>query len=157
MHRIHQLFFAAALVAAPSLGLAGVHELARVPSGIDTPAPAASPQAQPATKKITIYTAKTIVTQDPGTPTAEAVAVMDGKILGVGTLDQVKGWVTDEEVEIDRQFEDAVIVPASSKRTCIRRSLACFGSASMSAGSIGRRRTARWSKGLRPRTPCSAA
>ncbi len=111
MHRIHRIFFAAALVAAPSLGLAGVHELAREPSGIDTPAPAAPPQAQPAAKKITIYTAKTIVTQDPGTPTAEAVAVMDGKILGVGTLDQVKGWVTDEEVEIDRQFEDAVIVP----------------------------------------------
>ena len=36
---------------------------------------------------------------------------MDGKILGVGTLDEVKGWVTDEEVEIDQRFQDAVIIP----------------------------------------------
>ena len=72
---------------------------------------AAPPPAAPSAKKITIYTAKTIVTLDPGTPTAEAVAVMDGKILGVGTLDEVKGWVTDEEVEIDQRFKDAVIVP----------------------------------------------
>lgn len=111
MHMINRVVLAAALVAAPSLGLAGVHELAREPSGIEAPAPEPSSQPQPAARKITIYTAKTIVTQDPGTPTAEAVAVMDGKILGVGTLDQVKGWVTDEDVEIDRQFEDAVIVP----------------------------------------------
>ena len=62
-------------------------------------------------QKITIYTAKTIVTLDPGTPTAEAVAVMNGKILGVGTLDEVRGWVTNQEVEIDRRFQNAVIVP----------------------------------------------
>ena len=76
-------------------------------------APAPEPALPPAapTQKITIYTAKTIVTLDPGTPTAEAVAVMDGKILGVGTLDEVKGWVTNQEVEIDRRFEDAVIIP----------------------------------------------
>jgi predicted amidohydrolase YtcJ len=51
------------------------------------------------------------VTLDPGTPTAQAVAVMNGKILGVGTLDEVRGWVTNQEVEIDRRFENAVIVP----------------------------------------------
>lgn len=111
MTRICRLILAAILVAAPGVARAGVHELAREPSGIDTPQPETSPQAQPSAKKITIYTAKTIVTQDPGTPAAEAVAVMDGKILGVGTLDEVKGWVTGEEVEIDRRFEDAVIVP----------------------------------------------
>ncbi len=51
------------------------------------------------------------MTLDPGTPTAQAVAVMNGKILGVGTLDEVRGWVTNQEVEIDRRFQDAVIVP----------------------------------------------
>jgi predicted amidohydrolase YtcJ len=107
---IRRAFLTAALIAAPGLGLAGVHELAREPSGIDTPAPEAVPP-QPAAKAITIYTAKTILTQDPGTPVAEAVAVMDGKILGVGTLDEVKGWAAGGAVEIDRQFEDAVIVP----------------------------------------------
>lgn len=36
---------------------------------------------------------------------------MDGKILGVGTLDEVRGWITDEEVEVDQRFKDAVFVP----------------------------------------------
>jgi predicted amidohydrolase YtcJ len=112
MKTIHGVLLAAAFLAVPSLAFAGNHELAREPHGIDTPVPeAAAPPAAPPSKKITIYTAKTIVTEDPGTPTAEAIAVMDGKILGVGTLDEVKGWVTDEDVEIDRQFQDAVIVP----------------------------------------------
>jgi glycerol-3-phosphate O-acyltransferase len=51
------------------------------------------------------------VTLDPGTPTAQAVAVMDGKILGAGTLDEVRGWITNQGFEIDRRFQDAVIVP----------------------------------------------
>ena len=36
---------------------------------------------------------------------------MDGKILGAGTLDEVRGWITNEEFEVDRRFQDAVIVP----------------------------------------------
>ena len=95
----------------PNLAFADNHELAREPHGIDSPVPESAPPPAAPSKKITIYTAKTIVTLDPGTPTAEAVAVMDGKILGVGTLDEVKGWVTDEEVEIDQRFQDAVIIP----------------------------------------------
>ena len=111
MKIIRQLLLAAPFVVVPNLAFADNHELAREPHGIDTPAPKpASPTADPS-KTITIYTAKTIVTLDPGTPTAEAVAVMDGKILGVGTLDDVQGWVTDQAVEIDRQFQDAVIIP----------------------------------------------
>jgi predicted amidohydrolase YtcJ len=106
------LLLAAALVTAPTLAAAH-NELAREPRGLDTlipvntPPPAAASPAQ----KITIYTARTIVTLDPGTPSGQAVAVMGGKILGVGTLDEVRGWVTNQEVEIDRRFQDAVIVP----------------------------------------------
>jgi hypothetical protein len=111
MQMIKRFILAAALLAVPSLAFAGNHEVARVPSGIDTPVPEAAPPPAAPSKKITIYTAKTIVTLDPGTPTAEAVAVMDGKILDVGTLDEVKGWVTDEDVEIDQRFQDAVIIP----------------------------------------------
>jgi predicted amidohydrolase YtcJ len=111
MQMIYRFLLAAIFLAAPNLAFAGNHELAREPHGIDTPTPApAAPPAQPK-DKITIYTAKTIVTLDPGTPIAEAVAVMDGKILGAGTLDEVKGWVTTEEVEIDTRFADAVIIP----------------------------------------------
>ena len=111
MKTIGRLTLALALFVAPGPVVAdGTHSLPRSPQGIDTPEPTPSQAAQPS-KQITIYTAKTIVTLDPGTPTAEAVAVMDGKILGVGTLDEVKGWVTDEEVEIDDRFKDDVIIP----------------------------------------------
>ena len=113
MQMIERFIVAAVLAAGPSAVLAAPYdELAREPHGIEAPVPAATPApAAPAAKKITIFTAKTIVTLDSGTPTAEAVAVMDGKILGVGTLDEVKGWVTNEGVEIDQRFQDAVIVP----------------------------------------------
>jgi len=108
---MYRFFLAAALVTAPTL-TAAHNELAREPRGIDTLVPPSSPSpADSSARKITIYTAKRIVTLDPGTPSAEAVAVMNGKILGVGTLDEVRGWITNEEFEIDRRFQDAVIVP----------------------------------------------
>ena len=87
MRLIYRFFLAAAFVAAPTLATAH-NELAREPRGIDTIVPANSPApADSSAQKITIYTAKRIVTLDPGTPSAEAVAVMNGKILGAGTLD----------------------------------------------------------------------
>jgi predicted amidohydrolase YtcJ len=112
MKMIYRCVLAAILVAAPTLAVAH-NELAREPRGTDTlvPAGSAPPQADSSARKITIYTAKTIVTLDPGTPSAQAVAVMNGKILGVGTLNEVRGWITDEEFEIDRRFQGAVIVP----------------------------------------------
>ena len=111
MRTMNRLLLAAAFVMTPVLASAHT-ELVREPRGIDTIDPAASPPpAPPSAPKITIYTAKTIVTLDPGTPTAQAVAVMNGKILGVGTLDEVRGWVTNQEVDIDRRFQNAVIVP----------------------------------------------
>jgi predicted amidohydrolase YtcJ len=111
MQMICRFFLAAVFVTAPTLAAAH-NELAREPRGIDTLVPTSSPsRADSSAQKITIYTAKTIVTLDPGTPSAESVAVMNGKILGVGTLDEVRGWITNEEFEIDRRFEDAVIIP----------------------------------------------
>jgi predicted amidohydrolase YtcJ len=111
MRLIYRLFLAAAFVAEPTLATAH-NELAREPRGIDTIVPANSPApADSSAQKITIYTAKRIVTLDPGTPSAEAVAVMNGKILGAGTLDEVRGWITNQPFEVDRRFQDAVIVP----------------------------------------------
>jgi len=111
MQMICRFFLSAVFVMAPMLAAAH-NELAREPRGIDTLVPTSSPsQADSSSQKITIYTAKTIVTLDPGTPSAEAVAVMNGKILGVGTLDEVRGWITNEEFEVDRRFQDAVIIP----------------------------------------------
>jgi predicted amidohydrolase YtcJ len=108
---VARFFLAAILVATPTLAAAH-SELAREPHGIDTLVPMSTPvQRDSSTQKITIYTAKTIVTLDPATPTAKAVAVMNGKILGVGTLDDVRGWITNQEFEIDRRFQDAVLIP----------------------------------------------
>ena len=111
MKIIYRWLLAAILATAPTLAAAH-NELAREPRGIDTPVPANSPPPPDSSaQKITVYTAKAIVTLDPATPSAQAVAVMNGKILGVGTLDEVRGWVTNEEFEIDRRFQNAVIVP----------------------------------------------
>ena len=78
MRLMPPLFLAAALVAAPTMAAAH-NELAREPRGLDTLVPVNTPPpADPSPQKITIYTAKTIVTLDPGTPSGQAVAVMNG-------------------------------------------------------------------------------
>ena len=91
MKIIYRWLLAAILATAPTLAAAH-NELAREPRGIDTPVPANSPPPPVSSaQKITVYTAKAIVTLDPATPSAQAVAAMNGKILGVGTLDEVRG------------------------------------------------------------------
>jgi predicted amidohydrolase YtcJ len=111
MRVVYRFCLAAVLVTTPTLA-PGQNEVASAPREGDKLVPASTrPQVDSSTQKITIYTAKTIVTLDSAKPTAEAVAVTNGKILGVGTLDEVRGWVTRQEFEIDRRFQDAVIVP----------------------------------------------
>jgi hypothetical protein len=68
MQTIKHLILAGVLFTAPSTAFAGAyHDLAREPHGIEVPVPEPAPApAAPAAKKITIYTAKTIVTEDPG-------------------------------------------------------------------------------------------
>ncbi|MCP4780438.1 MAG: amidohydrolase [Hyphomicrobium sp.] len=58
-----------------------------------------------------IYTAKDIITLDPDRPRAEAVAVVGGKILAVGTREELKGLVGDQPVRLDETFKDKVLVP----------------------------------------------
>lgn len=120
MIKVFRLLIVAAFAALPCM--ASAHgELARTPQGHDmvvADSDATATQTAPDTSgadatpsRITIFPAKTIVTLDPGTPEAETVAVMDGKILGVGTLEEMQGWGNGQEVEVDRRFENAVIVP----------------------------------------------
>jgi len=40
--------------------------------------------------KITVFTARRVVTMDPGRPVAEAIAVMDGKVVSTGTIETMK-------------------------------------------------------------------
>ncbi|MFO0993853.1 MAG: amidohydrolase [Hyphomicrobiales bacterium] len=61
--------------------------------------------------KITVFTAKKIVTMDPGWPEGTAVAVMDGRILSVGTFEDLKPWLDKYPFEVDDRFTDKVIYP----------------------------------------------
>ena len=53
-----------------------------------------------------IYTARIIRTANPSRPTGTAIAVRDGRVLCVGTLEECQTWgITN----IDRRFEDKVL------------------------------------------------
>jgi predicted amidohydrolase YtcJ len=60
------------------------------------------------TNEITIFKAKKIVTMNPSNPEGTHVAVREGKILGIGTLDEVQGW---GEYTLDDSFKDKVLIP----------------------------------------------
>jgi predicted amidohydrolase YtcJ len=60
---------------------------------------------------VTVFTARKIVTMDPGWPEATAVAVQDGRILSVGTLDDLQPWLRRFPHTIDRRFEQSVLYP----------------------------------------------
>jgi predicted amidohydrolase YtcJ len=57
---------------------------------------------------IKIYNARKIHTMNPSNPDATHIAVRDGVILGVGSLEEVSGW---GEFELDETFANKVIVP----------------------------------------------
>ena len=56
----------------------------------------------------TIYTASKIVTMHSSNPLATAVAVRDGRVLAVGSLEECQAWGPHI---IDERYADAVIVP----------------------------------------------
>jgi hypothetical protein len=55
-----------------------------------------------------VYVARRIVTMNPNNPFATHVAVRDGRILGAGTLDSLRGW---GQFDLDERFKDKVILP----------------------------------------------
>lgn len=61
-----------------------------------------------ATSETVIYRARSIRTVDPARPLAEAVAVRDGRILAVGTVEECQAW---GPATIDDTFVDSVLVP----------------------------------------------
>ncbi len=60
---------------------------------------------------VTVFTAREIVTLDPERPTAEAVAVVNGRILAAGSLNEVRSTLADQPFDVDTTFNDHVIVP----------------------------------------------
>ena len=60
---------------------------------------------------VTVYTAREIVTLDPEKPSAEAVAVVNSRILLVGSLEDVQRILKGQRHEVDTTFSNHVIVP----------------------------------------------
>ena len=69
------------------------------------------PPSTPKVSEITVFVAKKIVTMDPSIPNATAVAVSDGRILSVGSLEDMKPWTDKYPTRIDRQFANKVMYP----------------------------------------------
>ena len=63
----------------------------------------------------TVYPARKIITMNPAQPTATHVAVRDGRILAVGTLEQVSSWGA---FATDRRFADKVLMPGLIEGHC---------------------------------------
>lgn len=60
---------------------------------------------------LTVYRAKRIRTMDAGRPLADAVAVADGRVVSVGTLERMAPWLEGRPHKIDGRFRDKVIFP----------------------------------------------
>ena len=61
--------------------------------------------------EITVFTAKAIHTMEPSHPHGTAIAVRDGQILEVGTLESLQPWLDRHAHTIDTQFEDKILMP----------------------------------------------
>lgn len=60
---------------------------------------------------ITVFPARRVITMDPGRPVAEALAVMDGKVLGTGNLTSMQPWLRRHSYVIDDTLKTKVILP----------------------------------------------
>jgi hypothetical protein len=60
---------------------------------------------------VTVYVARKIRTVDPANPEATAVAVAGGRIVAVGSLDEVKRALGDRPFTVDETFRSKVILP----------------------------------------------
>ena len=58
-----------------------------------------------------IYTARKILTMEQANPSATAVAVAGGRILAVGSLEEVKKTLADRPFDVDERFAGKVLMP----------------------------------------------
>jgi len=61
--------------------------------------------------EITVFLARTVRTMEPSLPVAEAVAVRDGRLVEVGTLETMRPWLESYSYEVDDTFKDLCIMP----------------------------------------------
>jgi predicted amidohydrolase YtcJ len=60
---------------------------------------------------VTVYTARSIITMERSFPEVSAVAVRDGRIVAVGSLESVIAVLGDSPYVVDRRFDDRVVLP----------------------------------------------
>src|SRR6476469_9286011 len=60
---------------------------------------------------ITVFPARRVITMDPGRPVAEAIAVMDGRVLSTGSLTSMQPWLAHHPHVIDDTLKTKVILP----------------------------------------------
>jgi len=65
-----------------------------------------------------IFRARRIVTLDPSCPVADAVAVVDGRVLHTGTFEEVSSDLAGLGAIVDDRFGDQVIVPGFIEGHC---------------------------------------
>ena len=62
-------------------------------------------------EKITVYPAQRIYTMDPGRPVASAIAISEGRIVSVGSLESMQPWLRRVPHDIDDRFKDDILMP----------------------------------------------
>ncbi len=60
---------------------------------------------------LTVFLARSVRTMEASLPTAKAVAVRDGRIVEVGTLETMRPWLESRNHVIDDTFKDHYILP----------------------------------------------
>ncbi len=80
-------------------------------SGLTLAVQLLDPPSTPKVSNITVFVSKKIVTMDPAIPNATAVAVADGRILSVGSLEDLKPWTDKYPTQINREFANKVMYP----------------------------------------------
>lgn len=58
-----------------------------------------------------VYPARTVLTQDPDRPRAEALAVRDGRLCAVGGFDEICAALAGEAFRVDEALADLVVLP----------------------------------------------
>lgn len=77
----------------------------------DPHAPAWADTLANATEPITVFKARKVYTMDPGRPEAEAVAVLDGRVLATGSIESMAPWLSRYDHVIDDSLQNKFILP----------------------------------------------
>ncbi|MEP4077990.1 amidohydrolase [Haloferula sp.] len=61
--------------------------------------------------ELTVFVAKKIITMEPALSEATAVAVADRRIVSVGSVESLQGWMKERGAKVDKTFEDKILMP----------------------------------------------